>query len=203
MIRRERIRRNQMKPGPIATGVLTLTLVLAAPVRAQEAPSKGKGMAAAHSTTVTATVEKIDAANRVLTLKGPEGNVMDVSVSPAVKRFDQVKVGDRLTITYTESLVIGVAKADASSPLGVSYEESTKPAPGVKPAGVIARRVQATVVVDKVDAKAGSVTVHTSDGSTEVFNVSDAKKLEGINPGDKITITYKDAVAVSVKAPNP
>jgi Cu/Ag efflux protein CusF len=201
MIHREEKQEDQMKPGLIATGVLTV--VLAVPVGAQEAQPKGKGMAAAHSTTVTATVEKIDAANRVLTLKGPEGNVIDVSVSPAVKRFDQVKVGDRLTITYTESLVIGVAKADASSPLGVSYEESTKPAPGEKPAGVIARQVQATVAVEKVDATAATITVHTSDGSTKVFHVSDAKKLEGINPGDKITITYKDALAISVKAPSP
>jgi Cu/Ag efflux protein CusF len=189
-----------MKPSVIAAGVLAI--FLATPSRSQET-SKGDPMAASHATKVTATVEKIDAANRVLTLKGPEGNVVDVSVSPAVKRFDQIKVGDRLFVTYTESLVIGVAKADATSPLGMSYEESTKPAPGEKPAGVIARRVRATVAVEKVDIKAATITVHTSDGSTEIFHVKDTKRLEGVNPGDKITITYEDALAISVKAPNP
>ena len=187
-----------MKRLVIAAGALAV--LLAAAARAQDQPKK-KGIAAKQAASITATVEKIDAANRVLTLKGPEGNTVEVQVSPAVKRFDAIKVGDKLSVKYTESLVIGVAKADTSAPLGVSYEQGVKPAPGEKPSGVIARKVSATVAVEKVDPKAPSITVRTSDGSTETFHVKDAKRLEGVNPGDKITITYDEAIAIAVSAP--
>ena len=189
-----------MKRVFIAVGALAV--LLAAAARGQDQPKK-KGMAAGHAASITATVEKIDAANRVLTLKGPEGNVVDVEVSPAVKRFDAIKVGDKLTVKYTESLVISVKKADAGAPLGMSYEQGVKPAPGEKPSGVIARKVSATVEVVKTDPKAPSITVRTSDGSTESFHVKDAKRLEGVNPGDKITITYDEAIAIAVSAPKP
>ena len=185
-----------MKKSLIAAGVLAI--LAGASSLAQE--HKG-GMAASESTSITATVEKIDAANRVLTLKGPEGNVVDVEVSPAVKRFDAIKVGDKLTVKYTESMVITVKKADSSAPLGVSYEQAAQPHPGEKPSGVIARRVQATVAVEKTDVKGSSITVRTSDGNVESFHVQDPKRLEGVNPGDKITITYDEAVAITVEAP--
>jgi hypothetical protein len=47
--------------------------------------------------TVKATVEAIEKATRSLTLKGPEGNYVNVTVPEEVKRFDSLKVGDTIT----------------------------------------------------------------------------------------------------------
>jgi hypothetical protein len=45
---------------------------------------------------------------RSLTVKGPEGNYVTVTVPEEVKRFDSLKVGDRVDITWTEALLISV-----------------------------------------------------------------------------------------------
>jgi Cu/Ag efflux protein CusF len=177
--------------------------ILAALPLAARAESPEKTMDAAAKATMTATVVKVDSANRVLTLKGPNGNVVDVEVSSAVKRFPEIKVGDQLNVTYAEALVVGVSKADSSKPLGMSVEQSLAPAKGEKPAGVATRRISATVAVDSIDLKAREVTVHTSDGTTETFHIRDPKNAKGVKPGDKITLVYEEAVAVSVTAPAP
>ena len=46
-------------------------------------------VAMAETVSITATVEAIDKAKRLLTLKGPEGNSVVVQAGPAVKNFDQ------------------------------------------------------------------------------------------------------------------
>ena len=54
--------------------------------------------------------------NRVVTLKGPKGNVVDVAVDPSDKRFDTLKVGDQVKATYYESLAMRVRKPGDSAP---------------------------------------------------------------------------------------
>ena len=129
---------------------MTLVLALAASALARAEEPK-KAVSASQTETVTATVTKIDSANRVLSLKGPQGNVIDVEVSTAVKRFPEIKVGDQITVTYSESVVINIAKADASMPLSTSVEESLAPQKGERPAGVAKRTIKAVVAIDSID----------------------------------------------------
>src|SRR4026208_2344444 len=44
---------------------------------------------------ITATIEAIDKTNRIVTLKGPKGNLVDTYVDESYKRFNQLKVGDQ------------------------------------------------------------------------------------------------------------
>ena len=61
--------------------------------------------------TITATVEAIDHGNRTVTLKGPKGNYVTIDVPANVTRFDSIKVGDKLTATYYENIVLNVQQA--------------------------------------------------------------------------------------------
>jgi hypothetical protein len=60
--------------------------------------------------TKTATVEAIERSTRALTLKGAEGNYVTVTVPTSVQRFDAIKVGDTLTATYYENIVLRVKR---------------------------------------------------------------------------------------------
>lgn len=71
---------------------------------------KPAGMAE-RQVTLVGTVEKIDAAARVVTVKGPQGNFVDVAVADPVK-FKVVEVGDEVELTYTEALAIAVSTPD-------------------------------------------------------------------------------------------
>ena len=59
---------------------------------------------------ITAKVDKIDRDKRELSLKGPEGNTRKVKVPEDVKKFDELKEGDQVVVTATQSLALEVTK---------------------------------------------------------------------------------------------
>lgn len=68
--------------------------------------------------TVVGTVTAIDEKAQLVTVKGPEGNEVDIKVQDAAK-LKNVKTGDLVKATYTEALVVSVttpAKEPAKAP---------------------------------------------------------------------------------------
>ncbi len=56
----------------------------------------------------TATVVAVDDATRTLMLKGASGNPWSVKIAPKVSGLTNVQPGDRVTVQYTEPMVVGV-----------------------------------------------------------------------------------------------
>ena len=56
---------------------------------------------------MTAIITAIDKQKSTMTLKGPEGKLVNVQVQDPAN-LEKVKVGDELMITYTEALAISV-----------------------------------------------------------------------------------------------
>ncbi len=79
---------------------------------AAEAKKAGKkpSVKKERTTHITATVEAIDLETRVVTLKGPKGDLFDFTAGEQVKNLPQVKVGDLVDITYYESVAVKVYK---------------------------------------------------------------------------------------------
>ena len=148
--------------------------------------------------TITATVEGIDQKTRVVTLKGPKGNLVSFVASDDVKNLAQVKVGDEVTVDYHESLVMRVLKPEEAS-VNQAAAAVAAAKPGEKPAGVGAGEVTVTVSIEAIDTKAGTVTFKGPAGNVETIRAADPKNLEKIKVGDRVGITYTEAVAVSVK----
>jgi len=63
--------------------------------------------------TITATIESIDYGNRMVTLRGPSGNVRTVHVGDEVRNLDQIKKGDQVEATYTQAMAVSVEKPAA------------------------------------------------------------------------------------------
>ena len=57
------------------------------------------------------------------------------------------------------------------------------------------------VTINAIDAAAPSVTITTSDGKKMSFKVEDKKNLQDVKVGDKVEITYTQALAISVSTP--
>lgn len=74
---------------------------------------------------------------------------------------------------------------------------------GTSPGATISRQVTATVEVLAVDPAVPSITVKTTDGHTVTRKIENPKNLEGVKPGDKIDITYSQAVIVQVEPVKP
>ncbi len=59
---------------------------------------------------VSAKVEGIDKAKRIVSLELPDRRVVTTKVDPSVKGFDTLKVGSTIHVRYTEAIAISVDK---------------------------------------------------------------------------------------------
>lgn len=167
---------------------------------AKTAKDAGKRLQAVSNTkptTIVATIEAIDQANRTVTLKGPQGNFADVYVDESHKGFDTLKVGDSLKATYYESLIVQVGKPGEPAPTtGDTAAITPRPGGGGE---TIARQMVATVTIKAIDTAAPSVTVADPKGRVLSMRVQDPKRLEGVKVGDTIDVTYTQALLLSLE----
>lgn len=57
-----------------------------------------------------AVIKAIDKTHRTVTLQGPTGDLFTVTVPQSVQTFDKLKVGDSISVRYTESTALSVQK---------------------------------------------------------------------------------------------
>jgi Cu/Ag efflux protein CusF len=159
-------------------------------------PAQPKPIVKTATASMTVTIQAIDQTNRLITFRDDAGAEDTVAVGPDVKRFNELKVGDRVTFKYVESLVFNVKKpgdaAPAAAALGVTKGQ------GPRPSGTVAEQLTTTVTVVSVDPSVPSVTVKTEAGAVVTRKIQDRKHLEGLKVGDRIEITYTRAIVAEV-----
>ena len=147
----------------------------------------------------SATITAIDKTTRVVTLKDAQGNMEDVVCGPEITRFSELKVGDTVTFAYHAAVVYQIVKPGDKA--GAAAADAMVRGQGVKPSGAVTKQMKTTVTIDAIDAAAPSVTVRTADGHKMTAKVQDKKNLVGLKVGDKVDITFTDALMVTVDAP--
>ena len=147
----------------------------------------------------TFTIEAIDHASRIVTLKDKDGFTEDVLCGPEVQRFDALKVGDRVTFRYHESIVSAIQRPGSAPKAPVTG--SVTRTPGAKPGGTVAQQMTTTVTIEAIDAAVPSITVKTANGRRSSFRIENKKNLEGYKAGDTVEVTYTQALAISVESP--
>ncbi len=168
-------------------------------------------MAAAHdkpsrtvsaSVTRTSTVTKIDKKDRWVTLKLEDGSLVDIQAGPAVKNFDQIKVGDQLIAEAQDTVTIEVVPAGQAAP-NVTGGSSMVSAPkGAKPMGVVVDTVVVSGKVTAIDYATRTVTLVGPEGNSRTFQVGpEAKKFNAVKQGDVVVVTLKSATSLQVVTP--
>ena len=146
-----------------------------------------------------ATVTAIDLPQRVVTLKDEKGRDIVVEVPESIKNLDQVKVGDELSVTYTEALAWQVKPAGQGAP-GVSADAGiTTAKPGERPGGTAGRTLTLTATITAIDLANGTVTLTGPGGGSQVIKARDPANLKKVQVGDLVDITYTEAVAIAVR----
>jgi len=171
---------------------------------AQPAPSGGAAVATApgkavvvETLKVAATVTAIDKATRAVTLKGPKGNEFSVTAGPDVKNFDQIKVGDQVTLEYVEALSLQLKKGGGAPVARTVQEGAAGAKPGERPAGAMGRQV--TVVADVVDVNpATQIVTLKGPQRTVELKVRDPEQFKLVKKGDQVEATFTEAVAIAV-----
>ncbi len=150
------------------------------------------------SVVATATIEAINHGTRELTIKGEDGNYVTFKVSPDVKRFDAMKVGDTITARYYENIVIRM-KRPGEKDVDTATAGVT-PAGGVKPSGTASEQRTITATITQLDPKVPSITFKGPNNWTYSSRVYDRKAIENVKVGDKVDITWTQAVLLDVSA---
>jgi hypothetical protein len=181
----------------LSGGLLTLALG-STPSRAQSP----MGPAIARRLHETTVVSAIDRPARTVTVMTAEGESRTVDVPADMRSFDGLKVGDHVDVDYYES--IGLALMPAGSKTRLT--ETATAGPAAEMGGVsVGRQIKATVEVVEVDEVMNRLTFKGPKGNLRTVTVYDPamqKKLTGLQPGEKVQITYREALAAAIK-PTP
>ncbi len=148
---------------------------------------------------LAARVVGIDKATRTLSLKGPEGDVVDIVASGEVRNFDQIKVGDSVVVRYLEALTLELRKTRAAQGDVVVKEEAAKARPGERPAAAGARQVSLIAEVVAVDPQKSTISLKGPKGRVVTLKVQNADQFKVVKQGDQVDVTYTEALALSVE----
>jgi hypothetical protein len=150
---------------------------------------------------LTAEVTAVNLDKREVTLKGPEGNEVTITVGESVKRLDEVKVGDMVRADYLVSIAGELRKPtaeEAKNPLMIMDAAGRAPKDEMPAAGV-ARRFKVVTTIEALDRRNETVTVKGPMGRYLTFRVADPERLTKVHIGENIVIVYTEALAISLE----
>jgi hypothetical protein len=177
----------------LAGGLLTLAVV-SSPSRAQTA----MGPATARRLHETVVVSAVDRAARTVTVLNAEGEPRTVAVPPDMSSFDTLKVGDHVDVDYYESIGLALMPAGPKT----SMTETTAGGQTELGGASVGRQIKATVEVVEVDEVMNRLTFKGPKGIVRTVTVYDPamqKKLTSLQPGQRVQLTYREAIAASIK----
>jgi hypothetical protein len=146
--------------------------------------------------TISGTVETVDQAKRVVNIKTSDGKFHTVDVPKEAKRFDEVKVGDKVSITYNNT-VSARLKPPGEAPVDTGTTTTTA-GQQVNPGGTAVVERTMTATVDAIDKSASSITFVGPNGWKYSRRVVDPTVLDKVKVGDKVDITWDTNVTVAV-----
>jgi hypothetical protein len=148
------------------------------------------------------TVAKVDPLKRTVLVETPKGQT--VVAIPAETKLEDIQVGQRYRVRYSEPLALTVergAQTSTSEPATASVGQTGSGT------GEGVRMDKVAGIVEQLDPAGKQIVVRTFEGGSRTFRIADsaAQGLQGsIKSGDAVTITYQQAVATELRStPQP
>lgn len=156
------------------------------------------------TTTLVGVVETVDPRSRELLLRGQAGaqtgKLLTVIAGRAVRRLDQVKPGDRVTVRYYQALAAQAVRpgAPGSQPFAGAAVQREAGRPG----GEVTRVLSGRVTITEVDRLGGTVSFVGPAGRTRTVtaeNLETRAFILGLRVGEQVDMVYEEALAISVE----
>ena len=146
----------------------------------------------------TATVSKIARETRRMTLAEPDGTQINVKCGPQLANFDQIQVGDKVSATLTEQLVVFVRNSGEAP---TSTGRSTVDLAPVGADPVVADTEEISCKVTGIDLPNHKATVQFPDGRTKTFKVREDVDLSQEKVGENVVLRSTETMAIRVQRP--
>jgi hypothetical protein len=168
-------------------------------VKTAESPAIARGRAAAIQ--VVLSVEAVDHEKRLVTLKGPHGNVGVYEVGDQVKRLSEIKAGDKLHARYEVAAMAELREPTAEEKSAPLVEVTSDPQRQTEgpPAAGIGRAVRAVTTIEALDRPAQTLTVKDPVEGMVMVHVDDPTVFEHLKIGQTIVVTFAEALALAVE----
>jgi hypothetical protein len=148
----------------------------------------------------TATVTAVNPADRTISMRRPDGQIIDIQAGAEVKNFDKIKVGDRVAAEYTEALSLELKKGTAGAPKRIESPMNVSRAQGGnKPGATVGSTVTVLADVVAVNQTDHSVTLRGPEGHMVDLRVPNPEQLKLIKRGDQVQAVYTEALALKVE----
>lgn len=189
---------------PLLCGALAAALLLGPAARAQDQASTLPSHAErAMAIEVDAEVIDVDLDARELVLELPTGEQLTTVVDPAVRRLDEVAVGDLLVVTYMAAVAFDLrepTEEELANPWveGVDAELSGEDMP---PQGAMVSAVRAVCTIEGMNRLLGTVMIQDSRGDTHIVGDVTAERIESLRIGQPVVVTFAQALAVGIEKP--
>ena len=126
---------------------------------------------------------------------------MTIDVPEGAKRFDEVKVGDKVKATYNNNVTVRL------KPPGEPAVDTTKMAKtggeGERPGGMVSMERTMTATIAAIDKTAPSITFVGPNEWKYSRHVVDPKVFDQVKVGDRVDITWLTDVTVAVLSEAP
>jgi Cu/Ag efflux protein CusF len=114
----------------------------------------------------------------------------------SIRRFDTLKVGDKITAKYYENMVLqlkapGDKAVDTGSAAAVRSESGT--------AGTVSHQRTITATITAIDPNLPSITFDGPQNWKYTTRVKDKAALAKVKVGDRVDITWTEALILSLE----
>jgi Cu/Ag efflux protein CusF len=147
--------------------------------------------------TETATIEAIDSTSRAVSLRRPDGTYVTVVAGPEIKRFAEIKVGDKVNARYYENVIVRLMTAGEAQ--SAAATRAATPSEAILPGGTKARQVSITATISAIDMNTPSVTFTGPRGWKYSSKVEDKAALAKVKVGDQVEIVWTEAMLLSIE----
>jgi hypothetical protein len=147
---------------------------------------------------ISGIVQVVNVEKRMLTIRTPDGRFQVIRVPEEAKRLDEVKIGNRLTITETDAVLIDLVKGDEAGAVGTTQETVLAQEKGAKPAGSITDTLTLYGRILAVDKSNRTVSVQGAQETVE-FDIDDPALLDELSVGDGVVATFIRSVSGKVE----
>lgn len=132
-------------------------------------------------------------------IPGEPENVQSFQISEEAHNFDQIAVGDLITVTYFETVVLSLNEP-GEAPKEKNAKVLVRAAKGDTPGGIAVEVHEISAIVQAYDQATGRVTLMGPKGNTLKTLVSDVVWASGIvKVGAVVHVRYTETLAISVK----
>jgi hypothetical protein len=146
---------------------------------------------------IAGIVDGVDRAGRLVTVRSADGLMTPIYAGPDLPAFDQLERGDRVTIRFYDSYIVEATPGARMKPVEDTTADAQKKFDTVDTS--VLQQLRLVVTIDQIDRRNNTVTYHDVTNRRVLRGVQQPKLLDGLKPGDIVTITYTRARAASIE----